>query len=153
MATKAAYQKKLEAQLREWDAKLDQMGAKARVAAADARIGYENELESLNSKRAAAQKTLEELGKRGENAWEDLKDGAEKVWDEMGKATEKVAAPFKLTSRPFLRPPPFRDGADWRDPQVGSANGMVERLCEPRLPAGRQLARGFPIPPQGRILA
>lgn len=95
MATKAAYQKKLEAQLREWDAKLDQIGAKARVAAADARIGYENELESLNSKRAAAQKTVEELGKRGENAWEDLKDGAEKVWDEMGKATEKVVARFK----------------------------------------------------------
>lgn len=95
MATKEAYQKKLEAQLKEWDAKLDQLNAKAQKATADARIHYENELENLKSKRAAAHKTLEELGKRGETAWEDMKDGAEKIWDEMGKAIEKVAARFK----------------------------------------------------------
>ncbi len=95
MATKEAYQKKLEAQLQEWDAKLDQLSAKAQNATADARITYENELESLKSKRAAAHTTLEELGKRGESAWEDMKDGAEKVWDELSKAMEKVAARFK----------------------------------------------------------
>jgi len=95
MATKEAYQKKLEAQLKEWDAKLALLSAKAKKATADARINYENELESLKSKRTAAHKTLEELGKRSENAWEDMKDGVEKVWDEMSKAIEKVAARFK----------------------------------------------------------
>lgn len=95
MATKEAYRRKLEAQLRAWDAKLDQLGAKAKMATADARISYENELESLKSKRAAAHKTLKELAERGENAWEDMKDGAERVWDEMGKAVEKVAARFR----------------------------------------------------------
>jgi phage shock protein A len=95
MASKEAYQKKLEAQLNEWDAKLNELGAKAQKATADARISYENELESLKSKRAAAHKTLEELGKRGDNAWEDMKDGVEKVWDEMSKAIENVAARFK----------------------------------------------------------
>ncbi len=95
MATKEAYQKKLEAHLKEWDAKLDQLSAKAQKATADARIHYENELENLRSKQAAAHKTLEELGKRGENAWEDMKDGVEKVWDEMGKAIDKVTARFK----------------------------------------------------------
>lgn len=95
MATKEAYRQKLQAQLKEWDAKLDQLSAKAQKATADARISYENELESLKSKRAAAQNTLEELGRRGEHAWEDMKDGAEKVWDEMSKAMEKVAARFK----------------------------------------------------------
>lgn len=95
MATKDAYRRKLEAQLRAWDAKLDQLGAKAKMATADARISYENELESLKSKRAAAHKTLKELEERGENAREDMKDGAEKVWDEMGKAVENVAARFR----------------------------------------------------------
>jgi len=95
MASKEAYQKKLEAQLKEWDAKLDQLSAKAQMATADARINYENELESLQSKRAAAHKTFEALGKRGENAWEDMKDGVEKAWDEMSKAIENVAARFK----------------------------------------------------------
>jgi chromosome segregation ATPase len=95
MATKEAYQKKLEAQLKQWDAELALLSAKANKATADARINYENELESLRSKRAAAHETLEELRKRSENAWEDMKDGMEKVWDEMGKAMEKVAARFK----------------------------------------------------------
>jgi len=95
MATKDAYHKKLDAQLKEWDARLALLSAKTQKATADARIHYENELESLKSKQAAARKTLEELGKRGENAWEDMKDGAEKAWDEMNKAIEKMAARFK----------------------------------------------------------
>jgi hypothetical protein len=95
MATKEAYQKRLEAQLKEWDATLAQLSAKAQKATADARIKYENELEHLKAKRAAAHKTLEELGRRSENAWEDMKDGAEKVWSEMSAAIEKAAARFK----------------------------------------------------------
>lgn len=95
MATKDAYQKKLEAQLDEWEAKLEVLAAKARNATADARISYENELEGLKSKRLAARQKLDELGKSSEDAWEDLKDGAESAWDEMGKAIEKFASRFK----------------------------------------------------------
>jgi hypothetical protein len=95
MASKEAYQKKLEAQLNEWDAKLKQLGATAKTATADARINYENQLEDLKRKRAAAHETLQELGKRGENAWEDMKDGMEKAWDEMSKSIENIAARFK----------------------------------------------------------
>ena len=95
MASRQAYVQKLNAQLKEWDAKLDQLSAKAQKATADARINYENELEGLKARRGVAQKKLEELGQRGENAWEDMKDGIERVWDEMGKAVEKVAARFK----------------------------------------------------------
>ena len=95
MATKEAYEKKLQAQLGEWEAKLDVLGAKARSATADARVSYENELESLKSKRLAARQKLDELGQRGEDAWEDLKDGVESAWDEMGKAIDKLASRFK----------------------------------------------------------
>ena len=95
MATKEAYRKRLEAQLAQWDANLDLWSANAKKATADARIKYENELEILKGKRAAARKKLDELGKRSENAWEDMKDGVEKVWDDMGKAMDKVAARFK----------------------------------------------------------
>jgi protoporphyrinogen oxidase len=95
MATKEAYQKKWEAQLKIWDAKLDQLSAKAQKATAEARINYENDLEDLKRKRAAAHKTLAALGKRGESAWEEMKDGAEKVWDDMTSAMERVAARFK----------------------------------------------------------
>ena len=95
MATKEAYQKKLQAQLNEWDAKLDLLSAKAQKVAADARINYEDELVALRSKRAAAHRTLAELGTRGENAWEDMKDGVDKAWDAMSQALDRVAARFK----------------------------------------------------------
>ena len=67
-ATKEAYQQKVAAQLKEWDAMLDQLSAKAQKATAEARIKYENELESLKGRRAAAHGKFEELGKRSENA-------------------------------------------------------------------------------------
>jgi hypothetical protein len=95
MATKDAYKSKLEAEIKEWDAKLDQLSAKAQEATADARIAYENELESLKSKRAVAQEALEEWGKHSRNAWEDVKNGAQSAWHEMSKAVERVTSRFK----------------------------------------------------------
>ena len=95
MATKEAYQQKFAAQLREWDARVDALNASVKVASADARIKYENELESLRSQRAAVQGMLSELGRRSENAWADVKLGAEKAWAEMNKSMEQVAAHFK----------------------------------------------------------
>lgn len=95
MATKEAYRKKLEAQLAQWDAQIDLWSASARKAAADTRVKYENELEGLRHRRAAAHRKLEELNERSESAWEEMKDGVAKVWDEMSKAMDKVAARFR----------------------------------------------------------
>jgi hypothetical protein len=95
MASKQAYQQKLEAQLKEWDAKLDVLSARAQKATADARISYENELGALKARRAAAHESLQELGRRGESAWEDMKGGVEKAWDDMRQAIEKVADRLK----------------------------------------------------------
>ena len=94
MATRAAYASKLEAELKIWDAKIAVWSAKADKATAMARIHYENELDSLRSKRAVARNTLENLGKRSDDAWEDMKEGVERVWSEMGKAMKKGAARF-----------------------------------------------------------
>jgi phage shock protein A len=94
MATKAAYQAKLKAQLNEWDAKIDVWNAKAATASATARIRYENELESLADKRASARKMLDTLGKRTDAAWEEMKEGAEKMWHDMGKSIDKLASHF-----------------------------------------------------------
>jgi len=95
MASKTAYQQKLEAQLKEGDANLALVRAKASTASADARVNFENELEKMKAKREEAHKSLEELGKRSEDAWEDMKDGTEKAWAEMGRAMEKMTARFK----------------------------------------------------------
>lgn len=95
MATKAAYQRKLEAQLKEWDAQLDLWSAKAGKATASARIDYENELDSLKSKLATARNTLDGLVKRSDDAWEDMQGATEQVWDDMNASIRKAAARFK----------------------------------------------------------
>lgn len=95
MASKAAYQQKLESQLKEWDANLATLRAKSMQATADARIRFEDELEKLKTRREAANLRLEELARRSETAWEDTKEGTEKVWAEMGKTMERIAAQFK----------------------------------------------------------
>jgi len=94
-ATKEVYQKKVEAQLEEWDAQLAQLTAKARQAKADARRNVQGEINSLQAQRAALQNKLAALRNRGEAAWEDLKDGVEKAGEDIRDALRKGSAHFQ----------------------------------------------------------
>jgi poly(hydroxyalkanoate) granule-associated protein len=94
VAKKVSYQKKLEAQLREWDAQLDQLMAQAKKARGDARLKVQDEIDNLRRQRAALQNQFDELRSRGEEAWEDLKEGVEKTWGDINEALKKVAARF-----------------------------------------------------------
>ena len=95
VTAKQDFQQKLETQLKEWDAKLDDLKAKALETKAGIRADYEKQLEVLAGKRAAAQAKMQELRLRTEDAWEDLKGGTEKAWDEMRKALDQIASRFK----------------------------------------------------------
>ncbi len=95
MASKEAYQQKLEAQIKEWDVKLEQLRAKAQMASAELRIKYENEQEDLARQRKSMQKMFEEIGHHSEAAWQDVKDGAEKARLEMARAMDKFSNFFK----------------------------------------------------------
>ena len=92
---KQAFQQKLEAHLAEWDAKLEQLRAKAKEAKADIRAEFEIQLEALTSKRAVAQEKLRELRQHGEWAWEDVKGGTDKAWKEMRDAIDRAASRLK----------------------------------------------------------
>lgn len=92
---KEAFQQKLETQLKAWDAKFDELTAKAQDAQAEIRADVKKQLQVLAGKRAEAQAKLLELRQRTEGAWEDLKTGAEKTWDEIHEALSHIAARFK----------------------------------------------------------
>ena len=92
---KQAFQQKLEAQLGEWDARLEQLKTRAKDAKADIRAEFELQLEALVGKRAVAQERLHELRRHGEWAWEDLKGGADKAWKELREAMERAASRLK----------------------------------------------------------
>lgn len=94
MGSKEAYQKKLQAQLDEWDAEIAKLKAKADKAEAEARIEYYRKVEELRAMQKTASSKLAELKAAGDNAWQDLKKGLDKAWDDLGKAIKTARSRF-----------------------------------------------------------
>ncbi|MEW6246399.1 MAG: coiled coil domain-containing protein [Nitrospirota bacterium] len=90
-----AYQDKLEAQIKEWAAKIEVLKSKAEQAEASAKIEYHKQIEAISTKYEAAHTKLRELKEAGEDAWESLKTGAEKAWADLKEAVEHATAKLK----------------------------------------------------------
>lgn len=95
LTQKQAFQARLERQLKELDARLEELKLKSALAKLELRSEYEKQLANLMGKRATAQTKLNELRNRAEDAWEDLKGGTEKAWEDMRETLERMAARFK----------------------------------------------------------
>ena len=95
MEQKEAYQGKMETQLQEWGAKIDELTAKAEHATLEAKVKYHEQLKILQIKREAAQGKFNELKNASGGAWEDLKSGMENAWNDMKQAAEDAIAKFK----------------------------------------------------------
>jgi nucleotide-binding universal stress UspA family protein len=92
---KKAYQEKIEAQLKEWGAKIDELKAKVDKSKADVKSKYEKQIEDLQTKQAAVQQKLRELRDSGEETWEGLKTGLEKGLDELKDDFDRTISKFK----------------------------------------------------------
>ncbi len=95
MSMKEAYEKKLQAQLDEWEAGIDKLQAKADQAEAEAKIDYYKQIEELRAMKEAAGKKLSELQATGDDAWEDLKAGVESSWASLRNAVKSATSRFK----------------------------------------------------------
>jgi DNA repair ATPase RecN len=80
MSKQDKYITRMKSQLDEWKAELQELESKAGNAQADVRDKYRQTIEELHEKRVAAEAKLEEIGRAGEESWEDLKDEAERIW-------------------------------------------------------------------------
>lgn len=92
---KQAYEKKLQAQLDEWNAQIDVLKAKADSAEADVQLKYYKQIEELREQQAAAKVKLDELKNAGEDAWEDLKAGVESAWSSLSNSLKSATSRFK----------------------------------------------------------
>jgi len=90
-----AYEEKIDAQLKEWNAQIDLLKAKADKAKAEAKIDYYKTIDALQHKQEEARAKLKELKAAGDEAWEDVKKGAEKAWAEIKTAYKDAASRFK----------------------------------------------------------
>lgn len=89
------YEEKLEAQLKEWKAQIELLKAKAANASADAKIEYQETIDSLQRKSDGLKGKLAELKDSGDDAWEEIKTGAAKVWSDVESAFHKAISKFK----------------------------------------------------------
>ena len=90
-----AYEEKLYAQLKEWNAQLALLRAKAENAKAGAKIDYYKTIGELEHKQNKAKTKLQELKTAGDEAWEAVKTGAEKAWNEVKTALHDAVEKFK----------------------------------------------------------
>ncbi|HEN21313.1 MAG TPA: coiled coil domain-containing protein [Desulfobacteraceae bacterium] len=90
-----AYEEKLDAQLKEWNAQIALLKAKAENAKADAKIDYYKAIDALQRRQDEAKTKLKELKTAGDESWEAVKEGAEKTWAEVKTAYHEVASKFK----------------------------------------------------------
>lgn len=95
MSMKDAYQQKLQSQLDEWHAEIDQLKAKANAAEADTKIEYEKEIEELEAMQATANEKLDHLKNASDDAWEDLKAGMDNAWSSIERSLNSARSRFK----------------------------------------------------------
>ncbi len=95
MSAKDEFVRKMHAQLDRWNAEIDVLAAKARVAEAEARADFEEQLEDLRRERDKARQKLEALDAASEGAWQDLKNGVEQAWDSVTQAVRSATSRFK----------------------------------------------------------
>jgi uncharacterized coiled-coil DUF342 family protein len=79
MEEKQAYQEKMQAQLKDWAAKIDALIAKAEKAGAEKKVEYQEQIQKLQAKKKDAEIKLQELRTAGEETWGDIKVALEKI--------------------------------------------------------------------------
>ena len=95
MENKEAYRDKLEAQMREWSAKIDLLKARADQAEAEAKIEYNKRIEDLRQKKEALKAKLDELRNASDAAWQDIKAGTERAAADLKDAVQSALSKFK----------------------------------------------------------
>jgi len=95
MGNKEAYREKLEAQMREWSAKIDLLKARADQVEAEAKIEYRNRIEDIRQRKEALQEKLKELQNASDAAWKEIKGGTEKAAADLRDALQSALAKFK----------------------------------------------------------
>lgn len=93
--TKEAYREIMNARLKELEAEIQKLSAKAEAKKARAKIDYQEQLRSVQNRKDAVRSKLDELSRSSGEAWMDLKRGVEEAWEELKQATQRARARFE----------------------------------------------------------
>jgi predicted nuclease with TOPRIM domain len=91
---KESYLAKIEAQINEWSAKIEELKAKADKAGAGAKAEVQSQMEKMWAMLEAARDKLKELEGAGAGKWEKVKESSEKTLDDLKQSWENVKRRF-----------------------------------------------------------
>ncbi len=95
MEIQQAYKQKMAAQLKEWNAQIDLLGARVENTGADIAVKHAEAMQALRVKqRTAAEKMLELENATGE-AWGQVKETADTIWSDLKAGVAEAHAKFK----------------------------------------------------------
>ncbi len=85
-----AYRRKLNAQIGEWSARLEQLQAKGKTLQADAKIEFDKRMNELRTKLTMMRHSLKEIEGAGADAWRSVKQRLENLKTEFSQALERT---------------------------------------------------------------
>jgi len=89
-SSKTDYEATAEAKMQKLGAQIDELQAKADVAKADAKVKYQEQIDTLKVKQSEAKVKYEKLKDSTEDAWEEMKAGVDSAWQELQSAFDKA---------------------------------------------------------------
>lgn len=89
MASKDEYVAKLEAQIEAWNARIDELNAKAQRLSDETRRSVQKQIEEGKAKLATARQKVEMLKSIGSDKYEEAKTTLESFWREAKAVFEK----------------------------------------------------------------
>ena len=92
MGANADYIARMKAQLKQWDADLDALGARTEAASAEARDASLERIKELRARRDAAQKSFQQMRASGEAAGAHMKAAMEEAWKAIHKGLQKATS-------------------------------------------------------------
>jgi len=91
---KQAYKQKVDAQLKEWDAKIELLKAKGGNLAADARLEFEKQMKNMETNKSEFKAYFDRVAERADDTWDDVKDEADKKWKGFANSVESFVSRF-----------------------------------------------------------
>ena len=96
--SKAAFTDKMNRQVKEAHAQIDSLEKKAREVSQDLQGEYQKHLGNARAAQKKLQLKMEELGKAGEDSWENARDDVEHAWKAVTSSANYFKSQFKPSS-------------------------------------------------------
>lgn len=91
MGTREEYIDKLEAKLREWNEKIDELEKKADKQSQEAKTKIQIRMKDLKAKRSELKLKLDRIKDSGEDAFETIKEDSEKLWKDVKSGLSEIS--------------------------------------------------------------